>query len=77
MSALATALAAELLSGRMVRVVCVWCLHRLDPHETMTSRRCGPAECDECPYVGRDCHLIALPRRSVLLDEFNHSTQGA
>lgn len=65
MNALTLAAALEwLVPGHGWTAVCVWCLHRVDPHEECHARR-APAggDCMRCPYTGPDVFVAALPDR--------------
>lgn len=48
--------------GHTWSAVCVWCLHRLDPHEERPARRAaGGGDCHRCPYTGADVFVASLP----------------
>lgn len=62
--ALTLAAALEVLApapdGAIWTALCVWCLHRFDPHERCHSRRAG-GDCMRCAYTGRDTHVALVP----------------
>ncbi len=67
MSANALAAATEILSGKPCTVLCVYCLHDVDPHETHVAKRVGgTGYCVRCPYTdGPELFVIAWPRPYV------------
>lgn len=56
---LGIAVAMEALTGRKFAVVCVWCLHAIDPHEERPARAAGHGDCLRCPYSGPEI-FVAL-----------------
>lgn len=57
------AAALEILApGYGWTTMCVWCLHRADPHEEHPARRANAGgDCSRCSYTGRDIFVAAIP----------------
>jgi hypothetical protein len=61
-SANALAAATEIVSGKPCTVLCVWCLHAVDPHEERVAKRVGGTGfCVRCPYTdGPELFVVAV-----------------
>lgn len=53
--------AAYLCGHPKTQSLCCWCLERVDPRSERKAFRIYEigGECDLCPYVGRDCLVVA------------------
>lgn len=59
-SANSVAAALTMLTGKPAQALCVWCLHRLDPHERHPARRALlGGDCETCSYSGTDDMFVA------------------
>ncbi len=61
-SANSLAAATEILSGKPCTVLCVYCLHKVDPHEERVAKRVGGVGfCVRCPYTdGPELFVVAV-----------------
>lgn len=59
-SANPVAAALTMLTVKPAQALCVWCLHRLDPHEQHPARRAwAGGDCETCSYSGTDDMFVA------------------